>query len=83
MRKGTPDKEIAGHEIGSSSGMNEQCLQTCALSSDPDVALMSRGLLRYGDRLFTFLEHDGVEPDNNAVEAGYSLARFNRQPPGS
>jgi hypothetical protein len=46
------------------------CLQTYELSSDPDVARMSRGLLRYWDHLFTFLEHDGVEPTNNVAERG-------------
>jgi len=46
------------------------CLQTYELSSDPDVARMARGLLKYWDSLFTFLEHDGVEPTNNAAERG-------------
>jgi len=46
------------------------CLQTYELSSDPDVARMARGLLKYWGCLFTFLEHDGVEPTNNAAERG-------------
>jgi len=46
------------------------CLQTYELSVDPDVARMARGLLKYWNCLFTFLEHDGVEPTNNAAERG-------------
>jgi transposase len=46
------------------------CLQTYELSSDPDVARMARGLLTSWDHLFTFLEHDGVEPTNNVAERG-------------
>jgi transposase len=46
------------------------CLQTYELSSDPDVARTARGLLKFWDSLFTFLDHDGVEPTNNAAERG-------------
>jgi transposase len=46
------------------------CLQTYELSSDADVARMARGLLNCWDHLFTFLEHEGVEPTNNAAERG-------------
>lgn len=46
------------------------CLQIHELSSDPDVARMARGLLNAWDHLFTFLEHDGVEPTNNVAERG-------------
>jgi transposase len=46
------------------------CLQTYEVSSDSDVARMARGLLTYWDHLFTFLEHDGVEPTNNVAERG-------------
>ena len=46
------------------------CLQTYELSSDADVARMARGLLTCWDHLFTFLEHEGVEPTNNAAERG-------------
>lgn len=46
------------------------CLQTYELSSDPDVARTARGLLTHWNRLFTFLEHEGVEPTNNSAERG-------------
>lgn len=46
------------------------CLQTYELSSDPDVARMARGLLACWDHLFTFLEHEGVDPTNNVAERG-------------
>jgi transposase len=46
------------------------CLQTYELSSDPDVARMARGLLTYWHNLFTFLDHEGVEPTNNVAERG-------------
>jgi transposase len=47
-----------------------KCLQTCELSGDPDVARTARGLLKHWNHLFTFLEHDGVEPTNNSAERG-------------
>jgi transposase len=47
-----------------------RCLQTYELSSDPEVARTARGLLKYWNHLFTFLEHDGVEPTNNSAERG-------------
>jgi transposase len=46
------------------------CLQMYEVSGDPDVARMARGLLKYWDSLFTFLEHNGVEPTNNVAERG-------------
>ena len=46
------------------------CLQTYELSSDPDVARTARGLLTHWNHLFTFLEHEGVEPTNNSAERG-------------
>lgn len=46
------------------------CLQTYELSADPDVARMARGLLICWEHLFTFLEHDEVEPTNNVAERG-------------
>lgn len=46
------------------------CLQTYELSKDHDVARMARGLLKYWHCLFTFLEHEGVEPTNNLAERG-------------
>jgi transposase len=45
-----------------------RCLTTYRASSDSDVARNARGLLKYWDHLFTFLEHEGVEPTNNAAE---------------
>ena len=47
-----------------------KCLQTYELSGDPDVARTSRGLLKHWNHLFTFLEHEGVEPTNNSAERG-------------
>jgi transposase len=46
------------------------CLQTYELSVDPDVARTARGLLKHWNHLFTFLEHEGVEPTNNSAERG-------------
>jgi transposase len=47
-----------------------RCLENYRLSSDPDVARMARGLLKNWEHLFTFLEHEGVEPTNNSAERG-------------
>ena len=46
-----------------------RCLQTYELSSDPDVARIARSLLKHWNHLFTFLEHEGVEPTNNSAES--------------
>jgi transposase len=46
------------------------CLQMYEVSGDPDVARMARGLLNHWNCLFTFLDHDGVEPTNNVAEQG-------------
>jgi len=46
-----------------------RCLQTYELSSDPDVARTARSLLKHWNHLFTFLEHEGVEPTNNSAES--------------
>lgn len=46
------------------------CLQTYELSSDHDVARTARGLLKHWNHLFTFLDHEGVEPTNNSAERG-------------
>ncbi len=46
------------------------CLQTYELSGDPDVARTARGLFKHWNYLFTFLEHQGVEPTNNSAERG-------------
>ena len=46
------------------------CLQTYELSSDHDVARTARGLLKHWKHLFTFLDHEGVEPTNNSAERG-------------
>jgi len=46
------------------------CLQTYELSSDHDVARTARGLLKHWNHLFTFLDHQGVEPTNNSAERG-------------
>jgi transposase len=47
-----------------------RCLQTYELSFDPEVARTARGLLKYWNHLFTFLEHDTVEPTDNSAERG-------------
>ena len=46
------------------------CLQIYELSGDPDVARTALGLLKHWNHLFTFLEHEGVEPTNNSAERG-------------
>jgi transposase len=46
------------------------CLQTYELSSDHDVARTARGLLKHWNHLFTFLDHESVEPTNNSAERG-------------
>jgi transposase len=47
-----------------------RCLKLYATSSDPDVAKAAGSLLKHWHGLFTFLEHEGVEPTNNAAERG-------------
>lgn len=47
-----------------------RCLQGYELSTDPDVARAARGLLKHWNHLFTFLDHQGVEPTNNSAERG-------------
>lgn len=47
-----------------------RCLQTYELSRDPDVARSARGLLKHWNHLFTFLDHQCVEPTNNSAERG-------------
>ena len=47
-----------------------RCLQMHCTSSDLDVAKTARSLLKHWHGLFTFLEHRGVEPTNNAAERG-------------
>jgi transposase len=37
-------------------------------STHRDVRNLARALFQHNDRLFTFLEHEGVEPTNNSVE---------------
>ena len=45
-----------------------RCLQLYSNSSDYHVAKAAKSLLKHWDGLFTFLEHEGVEPTNNAAE---------------
>jgi transposase len=45
-----------------------RCLQLYRTSSDPDVAKAAKSLLKHWGGLFTFLEHEGVEPTNNSAE---------------
>jgi transposase len=47
-----------------------RCLKLYGTSSDKDVAKAARSLLKHWHGLFTFLEHEGVEPTNNAAERG-------------
>jgi transposase len=47
-----------------------KCLQMYRTSSDPDVAKAAKSLLKHWHGLFTFLEHEGVEPTNNSAERG-------------
>jgi transposase len=47
-----------------------RCLENYQLSTDRDVARVARGLLNNWEHLFTFLEHEGVEPTNNSAERG-------------
>jgi transposase len=47
-----------------------RCLQLHCTNSDFDVAKAARSLLKHWHGLFTFLEHEGVEPTNNAAERG-------------
>ena len=46
-----------------------RCLQLHCTNSDFDVAKMAKSLLKHWHGLFTFLEHEGVEPTNNAAES--------------
>src|SRR5208283_1238847 len=45
-----------------------KCLQLYSTSSDPYVAKAAKSLLKHWDGLFTFLDHEGVEPTNNSSE---------------
>ena len=47
-----------------------RCLQMYCTSSDFDVAKTAKSLLKHWHGLFTFLEHEGVEPTDNAAERG-------------
>jgi len=46
------------------------CLQQYTHSQDREVAKTAKGLLKHWDGLFTFLDHEGVEPTNNSAERG-------------
>jgi transposase len=43
-------------------------LNTYAASADEDASRQAKCLLEHWDHLFTFLEHEGVEPTNNSAE---------------
>ena len=47
-----------------------RCLKLYCMSADPDVAKTAKSLLKHWHDLFTFLEHEGVEPTNNTAERG-------------
>jgi transposase len=47
-----------------------RCLKLYGTSYDKDVAKAARSLLKHWHGLFTFLEHEGVEPTNNTAERG-------------
>lgn len=47
-----------------------KCLQYYADSKDYDVSKACKSLLKHWHGLFTFLEHEGVEPTNNSAERG-------------
>jgi transposase len=47
-----------------------RCLQAYELSEDADVARTARSLLKHWNHLFTFLDHEHVEPTNNSAERG-------------
>jgi transposase len=47
-----------------------KCLQQYVQSSDYDVKKAAKSLLKHWHGLFTFLEHEGVEPTNNSAERG-------------
>jgi transposase len=45
-----------------------RCLQQYCASSDYDVRKAAKSLLKHWNGLFTFLQHEGVEPTNNSAE---------------
>jgi transposase len=47
-----------------------RCLRLYNASSEPDVSKTAKSLLKHWEGLFTFLEHQGVEPTNNSAETG-------------
>ncbi len=47
-----------------------KCLQRYGQSSDYDVSKACKSLLKHWHGLFTFLEHEGVEPTDNSAERG-------------
>lgn len=51
-----------------------RCLEDFQESSDPTVRSFARRLLKLFPHLFTFIEHEGVEPTNNSSERGIRVA---------
>lgn len=47
-----------------------KCLRQYSGSTDYDVRKAAKSLLKHWNGLFTFLEHEGVEPTNNSAERG-------------
>lgn len=47
-----------------------KCLQQYCTCSDHEVRKAAKSLLKHWDGLFTFLDHEGVEPTNNSAERG-------------
>jgi len=47
-----------------------KCLQIYEHSADHEVRTTAKGLLKFWEHLFTFLEYEDVEPTNNSAERG-------------
>ena len=68
FKDGHLDRQILVQKSVPIRSRMSRCLQLYSNSSDYHVAKAAKSLLKHWDGLFTFLEHEGVEPTNNAAE---------------
>jgi transposase len=68
FKKGHLDRQTLVRKSVPIRSRMSRCLQIYRTSSDHHVAKAAKSLLKHWDGLFTFLEHEGVEPTNNSAE---------------
>jgi transposase len=68
FKKGHLDRQTLVRKSVPIRSRMSRCLQLYCKSSDYYVAKAAKSLLMHWDGLFTFLEHEGVAPTNNASE---------------